>query len=113
VQYFIAFKDQIFFEAILDDETLIKFSNIIAVNKAGEVIALEAPLGRVNSFFAPLEELIESDKMSGVLIDCIRKALQWAVPLRKPKWLENYHLPGEGSLLKKLETIDEEMRIKR
>ena len=109
-QYFLALRDKIFFEAIIDDESALKVSTIIARNKVGNVIALEIPFGKGKFIFLPPFGETEVEKVSGVLVDCIRKSLQWTPPLLKPDWLKDYVLPGEQDLLKELERVDNELK---
>ena len=110
-QYLLALRDEVYFEAITNDEKVLNFSTIIANNKGGEVIALEIPFGKGKFIFIPpFKETTDIGKVSGILIDCIKKSLQWTSPLIKPNWLKSYILPGEEDLLKKMEGLDNELK---
>lgn len=109
-QYFAALKDKIFFEAVINDPLLLKFSTSIAKNKVGEAIALEIPFGKGKFIFLPPFVEEDTEKVSGVLINCIRKSLQWTPPLVRPDWLEAYILAGEGDLQKELGKLDDELK---
>lgn len=110
-QYFIALRDNIYFEAVLSDSGLCNVSKPIAKNKVGEVIALEIPFGKGKFIFLPpFDESVDPKKVSGILIDCIRKSLQWTPPLTKPHWLKEYSLPEEEGLQEKMKDTEEKLK---
>lgn len=110
-RYILGLRDNLYFEAVLTDGDMLNSSHIIAENKVGEVIALEIPVGKGKFIFLPpFEKEIDRDKLSGILIDCIRKSLQWTSPLSKPDWLKSYVLPGEEALLNELEGLDNKLK---
>lgn len=110
-QYFFGLKDKIYFEAVISDTGLLECSKHIAKNKVGEVIALEIPIGKGKFvLIPPFDDSADMKKVSGVLVDCIRKSLEWSVPLAKPDWLKNYSLPGEEQVSKKMDSLNDELK---
>lgn len=110
-QYLIVLKDNLTFEAVIEDISMLEYSTVIGKNKVGEIIALEIPIGIGKFIFIPpFDSSAETEKITGILIDCIRKSLQWSKPLVRPDWLNRYTLPSEEDLLKKLEEIDGESK---
>jgi len=110
VQYFAALKKQICFEAVINDDELFRVAKPIAENKVGEVVALELSFGRGKFIFLPPpKEPINKEKISGVLIDCIRKSLHRTQPLTKPDWINKYELPGESPIKKEIEKLQEKI----
>ncbi|RKY89770.1 hypothetical protein DRQ11_00220 [candidate division KSB1 bacterium] len=111
-QYFAALKDAIYFEAVINDPKLIAVSKPIAMNKVGEIIALELPFNQGKFIFLPpFSDSVDISKVFGVLIDCVRKALQWTPPLSRPIWLKDYSLPEEEILKNKLREIEKEIQV--
>lgn len=110
-QYFMALKENIYFEAVIGDADLLECSQPIASNKVGEIISLEVLHGNGKFIFLPpFDKTKDIDKVSGILIDCIRKSLQWTTPLVKPDWLGKYSLTGEEDLLKESKAVDSEIK---
>lgn len=109
-QYLLVLRDEVYFEAVINDEKVLFFSTIIAKNKGGEVIALEIPFGKGKFIFIPLfKGTTDIGKVSGILIDCIKKSLHFTSPLTKPIWLKSYILPGEKDLLEETERLEIEI----
>jgi hypothetical protein len=109
-QFFTAFKDNIHYEAIISGEIL-EVAKPLAANKVNELISCEVPLGKGKIIFLPpLKEVDDYTKVAGILIDCIRKSLQWTEPLKKPSWLTKYSLPNEERVKKEISRLGGEMR---
>lgn len=105
-QYFMSLKEEIHFEAVINDTELLRVAKPIAKNKVGEVIALELSFGQGKFvFLPPPSKSIDEEKASGVLIDCIRKSLHWTQPLIKPDWINKYELPGEAEVEQQVEKV--------
>jgi len=110
VQYFAALKKQIRFEAVINDDELFRVAKPIAKNKVGEVVALELSFGQGKFIFLPPPMgSIDEEKVSGILIDCIRKSLNWTQPLTEPDWINKYELPGESQIKKEIEKLQEKI----
>lgn len=113
-QYLLALKDDLYFEAVIEDQDILEHSTVIGRNRVGEVIALEIPIGKGKFTFLPLfYESADINKITGILIDCVRKSLQWSEPLVRPTWLGGYTIPGEEDVLRELEKLDGGLRKKR
>ncbi len=105
-QYFIALTKKICFEAVIGASELLEVARPIAKNKVGEVVALELSFGEGKFIFLPPPlRSVDEDKISGILIDCIRKSLHWTKPLIKPDWINKYELPGESEVEKEFEEL--------
>lgn len=105
-QYFTALKNEIYFEAVISsDNDIIKVAKPLAKNKVGEVIALELSFGKGKFIFlSPIEyKSMDVKKVSGILIDCIRKSLNWSQPLIKPIWINKYEFLQEREFQKKID----------
>lgn len=110
-QYFTALKSEIYFEAILNNPALFQISKPIAKNKVGEVVALEIPFGKGKFIFLPpFQKSVDTKKLTGVLLDCIRKSLEWVPSLIKPNWLIAYSLPNEERLQKKMKDAQDKLK---
>jgi len=110
-QYFLALQDELRYEVIINTENAIEGLKTIARNKVGEVIAFELPFGPGRFIFLPPPSSKSADKkIAAVLIDCIRKSLEWSIPIDKPVWMKQYGLPGEENMQVELKKIDEELR---
>ena len=85
---------------------MLEVARPIAKNKVGEVVALELSFGEGKFIFLPPPlRSVDEDKISGILIDCIRKSLHWTKPLIKPDWINKYELPGESEVEKEFEEL--------
>jgi len=111
-QYFVALTKKICFEAVIGASGLLEVARPIAKNKVGEVVALELSFGEGKFIFLPPPlKSVDEDKISGVLIDCIRKSLHWTKPLMKPDWINKYELPGESEVEKEFEELQGKITI--
>jgi len=109
-QYFIALKKEIYFEAVINDKTLLRIAKPIAKNKVDEVVALELSFEQGKFIFLPpLMKSIDKEKATDILIDCIRKSFHWTQPLTKPDWINKYELPGESQIKKEVEKLQEKI----
>lgn len=110
-QYFGALKDVISPEVVMNDAGLLRIITPIAKNKVDEVIAFEIQWDRGKFIFLPPFKPEDEKKVAGVLIDCVRKSLNWSIPLTKPEWLGKYELPGEKGLQKQLKDVERKLKI--
>ena len=111
-QYFVALTKKICFEAVIDDSKLLEVARPIAKNKVGEVVALELSFGQGKFIFLPSPlKSTDKEKVSGILIDCIRKSFHWTRPLMKPDWINKYELPGESEVEKEFEELQGKITI--
>lgn len=93
--YFDAFKNEISYRVIIDAGRVTP--NIIAKNKAKEIISAEFSFKNGKIIFLPPLKNPNKDpkKLAGVLTSCIRKSLEWAPALIEPPWIDKYKLPNE------------------
>jgi len=111
LQYFDALKDMISPEVVMNYPEILKIITPIAKNKVNEVIAFEINWEKGKFVFLPPFTSQDDKKVVGVLIDCIRKSLNWSVSLTKPEWLGKYTLPDEKGLQKQLMNIENELKV--
>lgn len=108
-QYFEAFKNEISFEVVFSGEGVYK---VIAEDRGGDIIACELPFGPGKFIFLPpLQKTVDKDKFFGVLLDCIKKSLEWTESLSKPIWLKKYPLDKkrEKEIEKGIDEIEKEI----
>lgn len=106
-QYLTAFKDSLYFEAVLGPFREKRFP--VATNKVGELIAIEYPIEEGKLIFLPPLNNPDPEKVGGVLIDCLKGALKWSIPSGKPNWLSVYSLCGEDKIIAQIKELDEEI----
>lgn len=112
-QFFSVLKEDIYHEAVITGER-IRIAKPIASDKVGGLIGCEVPFGKGKIIFLPPLKRIDQAKVGGILIDCIKKSLQWTEPLKKPAWLTKYSLPNEERIKDEISRLKEEMeRIER
>jgi len=107
-------RDEISFEAVLGEElfsgvgSVEKILKPIAQNKVGELISFEIAFGEGKIVFLP-SGLLSADrnKMAGILMSCIKNALNMPQLDSPPSWIGNYSLPGEDELMRNLEALKE------
>ena len=108
--YFREFKDNIRFEAVLDERIRFEdFSNLdpIAMNRAGEWIAFEASFEQGKLIFLPpVSQDIPGNRVVDLIISCIKKIVNEPQLDSYPSWVENYNLPGEDQLLENIKELD-------
>lgn len=105
-QYLNAFKDFLFFEAVL---LLYPRGLPIATNRVGELIAVEYSVKGGKVIFIPPLKNYDPEKVGGVLIDCLKGMLKWNIPSWKPDWVSDYSLPGEDEIITKIKKCDDEI----
>ena len=105
-QYLKAFKDSIYFEAVLNHN---KAMLPIATNKVGELTAAEYRLGEGKLIFLPSLSEPDPEKVGGVLIDCLRSVLNWSTPSLKPDWVSAYSLPRKNEIIATIKELDNEI----
>ncbi len=105
-QYISGLMDSLIYESIISGEIL-KIVNTFAVNKVGEVVGGEVPFGKGKIVFLPPLKRIDPPKVSGILIDCIRKSLHWTEPLKKPPWITKYSLAKEKTVKSEIDSLKE------
>ena len=115
-QYFKVLRDNIHYEVIVDSENLPDNAVPLAKNRVGEIVAFEIPFDQGRLILLPPASQIEdsiskSNKIGGVLIDCIKKALDWQEPIEKPDWINRYTLPGEEDLRLSLHDLEEQLKV--
>lgn len=111
-QYLMTLKKEILFEAVINDGGLLGAAKSIAKSKVGEVVALELSFGQGKFIFLPSPlKSTDKEKVSGILIDCIRKSFHWTKPLIKPDWINKYELPGESEVEKEFEELQGKITI--
>ncbi|MBE0426224.1 MAG: hypothetical protein IBX72_06220 [Nitrospirae bacterium] len=105
-QYLNAFKDSLYFEAVLE-----RYREMlpIATNKVGELIAVEYPIDQGRLIFLPSLNNPDSEKVGGVLIDSLKGSFKWNIPDDKPAWLSTYSLHGEDKIIAEIKEIDDEI----
>lgn len=105
-QYISGLKESIYYESIISGEIL-KVANPVAANKVDELIGCEVPLGKGKIIFLPPLKNIDQIKVSGILIDCIRRSLHWTEPLKKPSWITKYSLAEEKTVKSEIDLLKE------
>ena len=65
------------------------------------------PFGKGKIVFLPPLKSIEQLKVSGILIDCIRRSLHWTEPLKKPHWITKYSLAKEKTIKSEIDSFKE------
>lgn len=101
-----ALSSDIYYEAIIDSK-IKEIAKPIATNKVEELISCEVPFGKGKIVFLPPLKDIEQQKVSGILIDCIRKSLHWTEPLKKPPWITTYSLAKEKTIKSEIDSLKE------
>lgn len=111
-QFFQGFKNEIGFEAVIDDQYLIASSKPIAKNKAQELIALELPFGSGKFIFLPpFHTRVDVEKLAGIMKNCIRESLGWTAPDQKPPWIDRYELPGLSEIRLGIIKLEEQIQV--
>ena len=109
-QYFSVLGSEIQFEGVIADSGLLRFGRPIAKTKVGETVGFDLPFGEGRIIFLPpFADSADKEKVQGILVDCIRKSLEWRQPLAMPAWLGKYTLPGEIEVKQEVDGIHGEM----
>jgi len=105
IAYFRAFKDQLFHEAYLETDVLehgnVKRFHTIARDYADHPISFSFRCRKATVvFLPPVSGYYDSEKMAGVLLQCILRAFPEAQRTPPPEWAAEYRglLPGLESL---------------
>jgi hypothetical protein len=113
-EYIKNFKDEIRYEAVLDEKIFSQYKDIlsilqpIATNKAGELVAFEIAFGNGKFIFLPpVMQPTDNKKLAGIIISCIKNITNAPQLDSPPPWIANYSLPGDNELSPQLDEIRE------
>ncbi len=115
--YFRAFKDQLFHEAYLESDVLehgnVRGFHTIATDYADHPISFAFHCGKATVvFLPPVSGYYDSEKMAGVLLQCILRAFPEAQRTPPPEWATDYRplMPGLESLDGEADKLTDEIK---
>jgi len=84
---------------------LAAFGKPLAVNKVGDIVAWDLPLGTGRILFLPAFPGAKGRDAAEALLAALEELLEVPVPERAPDWLEKFPLPGEEELRRRWEEV--------
>ena len=93
-RYFKAFSEERYYTSVIDQARIPENWNIVAKNRAGDVVCLEIHCGVGRFIFLSTFRISDYRKEAGVLLNCLKDLLKIPIEESAPAWSEKYQLPG-------------------
>jgi hypothetical protein len=109
-EYIEQFKDFFVYDAVYQDllsTPIDRFTQVLARNKVGDVVALEIPFDEGRLILVPPTEGVSPSQEASVLHAVIDQMVDRPAFAALPDWLPGYPLPGEDELRDELTRLDE------
>ena len=81
----------------------------IATSRIDHLLAAEISVGHGRIVFLPEVEVYNTERETGLLLECISAIIGEETPSNTPEWVEQFHIPGEEQHQEEIEEINEKL----
>jgi len=107
--YFQKLKEQIAYDAVIDNEWKHLKDCVIARDPAGNIMAMELPISQGRAILLPPNNCQDSRKVGGILLECLEAFERTPSSAPDIPWLDDFTLSGENQIEEQIGKIDDQI----